>query len=1353
VSYNGSLYGAVVANTNVTPGTNAAKWNLIGAAQTIAVQNSGTIVTPQNALNFATPMTAVTNSGQSRIDISCTTCEVNTNKGAANGYAPLDANAHVPALNLPLIGLANGGTGSSTAIGWQSNLKFQNTSATGSVPITALQKLEETISVEEFGAVCDVYLNPNTPTLWTDNAPAIQAAINYLSNIASSGTIRIPSTPYPGGCGVKSQIVVPTGIRLKGDDMHEAGITAINTGNTATSFPANTAVVQIGPYYTLNAEGSLPASGTIIPTMRAGLEDMFVNASNLAGSTGVASQSMQENSNLHHVAIYYYTKYGLDLQSFGVMNTSADKLYIYSSSSAAADNAIGIHLSWGTARTHFSDITITGYTDTANANQTPQTGILVENNSQVSISDLHCELMTDCIRLDTGAFGHLDNLFGLAETTNVVHLTSAALGAIVTSSYTGGSAVNIKDDLLGQSITDFFVPLHVSVSTYGDQNLISSSPSVTSYFNSLKANSFTTADTLFMQDVGGGTVMETSAGGIMLQKTGLLNGTTPQQGFAMGGLHLIGNGYANDPAWGGISSGATTDMGTFTATAGSANSFLMQDGTINFLADTSLTPASTYVPTPQVAISPSGLQLYPHTSDPGCTNAGQVGRLWVNTSITPNTLAACLGTGGTYAWSKPVTSVAAAGAALPARGLLNFLAPFSLADDSAMSSSDVSLPVATAATSGYLASSDWTTFAAKAASGACGANQFETADNASGGPTCTQPSFTGVSGAATKAQQFSTTVYTDQSNTYMAGTQNFSAAAHTIPAKVGVVSNMPTSCVAGEIYVASDQAREALKQCDSAGTFQSASGIVTNGLIADYWMGNCDGTIGSGTVLADCSGNGNSATVPAGGNPAWTQQGLTWTTAVNAPVILPNSVLNGFTTVQIYADMSIANNYSNTAQIQAFLSAGSSIVLWGNVDSATPLCCGLYGAWKGSPATQEVNPAVGPNLFTYILDNSNDTICIGANCSVSYYSRGGNNPSTRSGPLMLGGNNVSAQMTGSIYRVMFYNRALAPSEVAQNDGAVNTWVGYKGVSRGQYTPQTAPDTLICIGDSITMGVGATPACSTTMMTSLNDTFQIFNMGMSGEFLSNMLIAGPKFASGINPNGKINVAWIFAGTNDMCVPTNTLTPTQTLQKMMALARYMRSQGAKVIVLPMLSRTGNYQGTTCDALHDQYDALLMQNWPSFADAFVYGMMNDPNLTGDGAYANATYFQADGIHPTVAGQTLIAGYAQAEINGLLTGTTNLAGIREAIAMKTANYTATLGDSVILCNASSGPLTITLPTAVGIPGRSFQVKKTDSSGNSCSIATSNGQTIDGAATASLTSQYSSKKMASDNANWQVIQ
>ena len=154
--------------------------------------------------------------------------------------------------------------------------------------------------------------------------------------------------------------------------------------------------------------------------------------------------------------------------------------------------------------------------------------------------------------------------------------------------------------------------------------------------------------------------------------------------------------------------------------------------------------------------------------------------------------------------------------------------------------------------------------------------------------------------------------------------------------------------------------------------------------------------------------------------------------------------------------------------------------MWGNALASTPLCCGLYGAWVNNPATQEIDPAVGPNLFTYILDNTSDTICIGANCNVSYYSRGGNNPTSRSGTLFMGGNNLSAQMTGSIYRAIFYNRELTPAEVAQNDAAIDGWIRYRGITRGKYAPPTSSNNLICVGDSITQGKGASPACANSL---------------------------------------------------------------------------------------------------------------------------------------------------------------------------------------------------------------------------------------------------------------------------------
>ena len=90
--------------------------------------------------------------------------------------------------------------------------------------------------------------------------------------------------------------------------------------------------------------------------------------------------------------------------------------------------------------------------------------------------------------------------------------------------------------------------------------------------------------------------------------------------------------------------------------------------------------------------------------------------------------------------------------------------------------------------------------------------------------------------------------------------------------------------------------------------------------------------------------------------------------------------------------------------------------------------------------------------------------------------------------------------------------------------------------------------------------------------------------------------------------------------------------------------------------------------------------------------------------------------------------------------------------VATKTANYTALQSDDVILGDATSGAITITLPTAVGFSGKVFNIKKTDSSINSVTIATTSSQTIDGALTAPLISQYQSLTLVSNGTNWSVL-
>lgn len=87
-----------------------------------------------------------------------------------------------------------------------------------------------------------------------------------------------------------------------------------------------------------------------------------------------------------------------------------------------------------------------------------------------------------------------------------------------------------------------------------------------------------------------------------------------------------------------------------------------------------------------------------------------------------------------------------------------------------------------------------------------------------------------------------------------------------------------------------------------------------------------------------------------------------------------------------------------------------------------------------------------------------------------------------------------------------------------------------------------------------------------------------------------------------------------------------------------------------------------------------------------------------------------------------------------------------------KTANYTVLASDSIVTADATSGAITMTLPTAVGIAGRQYTIKKTDASANAVTVATTSSQTIDGVASSALSAQYSFIILVSDGANWSVV-
>lgn len=86
----------------------------------------------------------------------------------------------------------------------------------------------------------------------------------------------------------------------------------------------------------------------------------------------------------------------------------------------------------------------------------------------------------------------------------------------------------------------------------------------------------------------------------------------------------------------------------------------------------------------------------------------------------------------------------------------------------------------------------------------------------------------------------------------------------------------------------------------------------------------------------------------------------------------------------------------------------------------------------------------------------------------------------------------------------------------------------------------------------------------------------------------------------------------------------------------------------------------------------------------------------------------------------------------------------------------TATLGinsGTVVLAASAGGAYTVTLPSAVTVPGIGFTIVKTDAAANTVTVGTTSSQTINGSTTyTGLTAQYKVLRVVSNGANWLIV-
>jgi lysophospholipase L1-like esterase len=494
-----------------------------------------------------------------------------------------------------------------------------------------------------------------------------------------------------------------------------------------------------------------------------------------------------------------------------------------------------------------------------------------------------------------------------------------------------------------------------------------------------------------------------------------------------------------------------------------------------------------------------------------------------------------------------------------------------------------------------------------------------------------------------------------------------------------------------------------------------------------------------GAALTDTSGNGNDGALGSGTlAPTWTATGLNF--SGQQQVALP-AALNG--TETFFIAVYINPITSGVQQVNAFpMLVGSSLggaglnLMYTQTNNGAALGSGGF-----VPSIYAINnfltggttPISGFHVLTYVLGTGSgnlDHLYIDGVEQPAYDKQYAGGSATRqtSGNLFLGSSGVApftaSGFLGSMYRLRTYPvNTLTASQIQLISGAMRNDVASRGVP---VTPQPAPQlkpTVNCIGDSITYGLGvSTPYCSLLSLTN-QPAYTITNWGISGITL--MAINGSE-ANRVAPRcqgtaGPAN-ALVFAGTNDFGNIVGA-TAASVFSNLVSEITTLKTAGCRVFVGTMISRTGSTGAATFDSLKDSYDALILEQ-AKVADADgIVDFAANPLLGADGAYSNATYFQADETHPTEVGHGLMA----SAFSNVLNYTYGF-NMQNPNVITATTYQMLAGDGAITA-APAANAAYTAPDCVGPSGVNYVISNLQAA-FTVSIVGLSGQPINGLTT-----------------------
>lgn len=546
------------------------------------------------------------------------------------------------------------------------------------------------------------------------------------------------------------------------------------------------------------------------------------------------------------------------------------------------------------------------------------------------------------------------------------------------------------------------------------------------------------------------------------------------------------------------------------------------------------------------------------------------------------------------------------------------------------------------------------------------------------------------------------------------------------------------AAAAGTDYVAGTDkgAANGVATLDSAGRVPAAqipNNLVSSGVLADYQF--MDGT---GTTVSDSSGSGNSATFVTGHEPTWVQNGLQFT-ANTKGISLPAAVNSGKTfEIQACPDsMPASSGQFKANQYPIFIS--SSLGMTGLNLLYTGGQSGVYSVGiAAGGANQDLTSQTfsGCHLYTYTLGTGGgvlDHLYIDGQ-EVTYTQQGASAGKQASGNLFFGNSNISPYATsgfiGTIYRLRILSAQLTSAQVASEASVLSSQTTARGVSLLppqylQITPQ-----LHIVGDSLSCSWNGT-ACNSSyswasQLTLTNQpTYTITNWGIYGAYMQAMQSSEPwRVSPYCKTNNGPSIAINFGATNDL----QTFTAATVIKTAAAMAQSLQAAGCVPFVATILSRTGNSNATgtpTNDAQKDSYDALLAAQWKSMGYKGLIDFGADPNLGADGAYANTTYFLADGTHNTATGEARKAAIASNALNYYYSQYSE-----SNPHVITASTTLTSADAAVSIGTLSGAVALVMPDCTGPTGATYVISNPQSA-QTVTIAGAASQPINGLSSA----------------------